>query len=107
MARQDLSRFLGDSAFCCPACIVLHRAGHRFIFSGALIPKQVKRLVKTKGLSAIVVKDLEGPMALSQAMSEVGDLKHIAVFVPSYHTVFRSCFAVDEIIVMNAVNSAF
>lgn len=46
----------------------------RFIFSGALIPKQVKRLVKTKGVSAVVVRDVEGPVALSEALYEERDL---------------------------------
>ncbi|CAM9461734.1 unnamed protein product [Sphacelaria rigidula] len=47
--------------------------GSSFIFSGALIPKQVKRLVKMRGISAIVVRDVEGPVALSQALHEERD----------------------------------
>ena len=44
----------------------------RFIFSGALIPKQVKRILKMKGLTAVVANDAEGAMVLDDAMNTVG-----------------------------------
>ncbi|CAM9599411.1 unnamed protein product [Ectocarpus fasciculatus] len=40
----------------------------RFIFSGALIPKQVKRILKMKGLSAVVARDAESVVAMEEAI---------------------------------------
>lgn len=44
----------------------------RFIFSGALIEKQVKRILKMKGLTAVVANDAKGAIALNEAMNTVG-----------------------------------
>lgn len=41
----------------------------RFIFSGALIPKQIKRLLKMKGLAAVVTRDAESVVAMEEAMN--------------------------------------
>ncbi|CAN0078079.1 unnamed protein product [Scytosiphon promiscuus] len=41
----------------------------RFIFSGALVPKQMKRLLKMRGLSAVVAKDAESVMAMEEAVN--------------------------------------
>lgn len=45
--------------------------GRRFIFSGALIPKQVKRILKMKGLSAVVARDAESVVAMEEAIDAV------------------------------------
>lgn len=44
---------------------------HRFIFSGALVPKQIKRLLKMKGLSAVVARDAESVLMMEEAMDAV------------------------------------
>lgn len=43
----------------------------RFIFSGALVPKQIKRLLKMKGLSAVVARDAESVLTMEEAMDAV------------------------------------
>ncbi|CAM9795046.1 unnamed protein product [Ectocarpus sp. 6 AP-2014] len=40
----------------------------RFIFSGALIPKQIKRILKMKGLSAVVARDAESVVAMEESI---------------------------------------
>ncbi|CAM9439257.1 unnamed protein product [Pylaiella littoralis] len=41
----------------------------RFIFSGALVPKQIKRLLKMNGLSAVVARDAESVLTMEEAMN--------------------------------------
>ena len=43
----------------------------RFIFSGALVPKQIKRLLKMRGLSAVVARDAESVQTMDKALDVV------------------------------------
>lgn len=43
----------------------------RFIFSGALVPKQIKRLMKMRGLSAVVARDAESVQTMDEALDVV------------------------------------
>lgn len=43
----------------------------RFIFSGALVPKQIKRLLKMRGLSAVVARDAESVQTMDEALDVV------------------------------------
>lgn len=43
----------------------------RFIFSGALVPKQIKRILKMRGLSAVVARDAESVQAMDEALDVV------------------------------------
>lgn len=43
----------------------------RFIFSGALVPKQIKRLLKMNGLSAVVARDAESVLTMEEAINAV------------------------------------
>lgn len=41
----------------------------------------MKRLVKTRGISAIVVRDVEGPVALSHALHEVRRFTRVGTYL--------------------------
>lgn len=55
--------------------------GRRFFFTGALVPKQVKRLLKTRGLSTVIVKDATQPATLTAVINEVCLTKHWIVML--------------------------
>ena len=56
----------------------------RFIFSGALIPKQIKRLLKMKGLAAVVTRDAESVVAMEEAMKAVSPFRTDCVGVATF-----------------------
>lgn len=69
----DLSKALPLFFFCGDIYICIYL--RRFIFSGALIPKQIKRLLKMKGLAAVVTRDAESVVAMEEAMNAVSPFR--------------------------------
>ena len=56
----------------------------RFIFSGALVPKQIKCLLKMKGLAAVVTRDAESVVAMEEAMDAVSSVRTGCVGVANF-----------------------
>lgn len=66
----SLARF-GDAQVLVPNSLPVYAFVGRFIFSGALVPKQIKRLLKMRGLSAVVARDAESVQAMDEALDVV------------------------------------
>lgn len=61
-------------------CLRLLPSVGRFIFSGALVPKQIKRLLKMRGLSAVVARDAESVQTMDEALDVVGACIDVRAF---------------------------